>query len=146
MLSSILVPLDGSELAERALPYATALAHRAEGRLLLPRAVQTHTLPGADPGPAWAVATERANAALHALAERLKGDGLQVGPHVSEDDAAHAILDAAGRQHAGLVVMSTHGRTGLGRWVYGSVADEVLRHAPCPVLLVPARESTPPRT
>jgi len=115
MVNSILVPLDGSELAERALPYATALGRRAAGRLLLLRAVQMHTFPGGGPGRAQAVATEQAETELNALAVRLRGEGLAPEPHVYYDDAAHAILDAARRQHAGLIVMSTHGRTGLGR-------------------------------
>ena len=58
--------------------------------------------------------------------------------HVSHEDPVAAILDAAQLHRADLIVMSTHGRSGLGRMVYGSVADQVLRHAEVPVLLVPA--------
>jgi nucleotide-binding universal stress UspA family protein len=51
-------------------------------------------------------------------------------------DVANVIDDTAGREHVGLIVMSTHGRTGLERWVYGSVANKVLRMVECPLLLV----------
>ena len=58
--------------------------------------------------------------------------------HVYYDNPVHAILDAAERQHVDLIVMSTHGRGGLSRMLYGSVADQILRRASVPVLLVPS--------
>ncbi len=138
MLSTILVPLDGSPFAERALPYATTLARTAHARLLLLRAVLAHPLPGTDPALAQLTAVQHAEAALAAVAERLRRDGLAVDTAVYYDEAATAIADAAHYRHADLIVMSTHGRTGLGRWLYGSVADRVLRRAEVPVLLIPA--------
>ncbi|SRR5579884_313220 len=138
MLSTILVPLDGSPFAERALPYATTLARAAHARLLLLRAVLAHPLPGTDPALAQLTAVQHAEAALAAVAERLRRDGLAVDTAVYYDEAATAIADAAHYRHADLIVMSTHGRTGLGRWLYGSVADRVLRRAEVPVLLIPA--------
>src|SRR5579884_3180560 len=138
MLSTILVPLDGSPFAERALPYATTLARAAHARLLLLRAVLAHPLPGTDPALAQLTAVQHAEAALAAVAERLRRDGLAVDTAGYYDEAATAIADAAHYRHADLIVMSTHGRTGLGRWLYGSVADRVLRRAEVPVLLIPA--------
>jgi nucleotide-binding universal stress UspA family protein len=138
MLSTILVPLDGSAFAERALPYATTLARAAHARLLLLRAVLAHPLPGTDPAHAQLTAVQHAEAALTAVAERLRRDGLPVDTAVYYDEAATAIADAAHYRHADLIVMSTHGRTGLGRWLYGSVADRVLRRAEVPLLLIPA--------
>ena len=55
-----------------------------------------------------------------------------------QEDLGRTICDATGELQAGLVVMTTHGRSGLGRWLYGSVADQVLRRTDVPVLLVPA--------
>jgi nucleotide-binding universal stress UspA family protein len=143
--STILVPLDGSALAERALPYAVTLARASHAQLSLVRAALAHTLPGAEPSEAQAAVVQRAERALEATAESLRSGGLTVETHVYYDEAARAIVDATEHPAVDLVVMSTHGRGGLGRWVYGSVADRVLRRLAAPVLLVPAA-AEPPRT
>lgn len=123
---TILVPLDGSPLGEIALPYAAVLARAAGGRLVLVRAATD------------AVARRLASGEIAAAAERLWKGGLEVEAHVRHGRAQRIILDAARRWDADLVAMSTHGGSGAGRWLYGSVADHVLRHSPVPVLLVPA--------
>lgn len=137
-MMAILLPLDGSSLAEQALPYAAALAQRTAARLILVRAVQAHTILDVGAGEAQAGVVSRAEHALEATAARLREAGIAAEAHVYYDRAAPAILDAARRHHADLIVMSTHGRSGIGRVVYGSVADDVLRNAEVPVLLVPA--------
>jgi nucleotide-binding universal stress UspA family protein len=135
MLETILVPLDGSALAERALPYATRLARAAGGRLVLVRATGARPAAG---GTRVAPAAEAedylrtARAGLYELAPD------RIGAVVYGGDAAEAVLAEVRLRRAGLIVMATHGRGGLGRALYGSVADAVLRHAPAPVLLVPA--------
>jgi nucleotide-binding universal stress UspA family protein len=143
MRTTILVPLDGSPLAERALPYATALARGTGARLILLRAVLAHTFLGTDPTEAQAVVVQHAETEVAAVADRLRADGVTAEPHVYYGEAAEAITDSARHQHADLIVMSTHGRTGLGRWVYGSVADRVLRRAEAPLLLIPATSERP---
>jgi nucleotide-binding universal stress UspA family protein len=80
----------------------------------------------------------RAEHELGASAARLRELGLDAETHVYYDNPVPAILDASRRQHVDLIVLSTHGRSGLGRVIYGSVADDVLRHAEVPVLLVPS--------
>jgi nucleotide-binding universal stress UspA family protein len=143
----ILVPLDGSELAERALPLATALAERAGAEALLIQSVSWAAMAMAAPfGSGYGIgmadlleqAQGDATAYLDDIARRLSERGLAVRTDVRLEPAADAILDMAGEQQADLIVMSTHGRGGLGRWVYGSVADRVLRGAAIPVLLVRA--------
>ena len=138
MLKTILLPLDGSTLAERALTYAAVLARRCEAKIVLLEAVQAHTLPGVDPSNAQVELTNRAEEYLKTAAGRLGADGITTETHVYYDDPVHAILDAARRHQADLIVMSTHGRGGLGRMLYGSVADQILRRATMPVLLVPS--------
>jgi nucleotide-binding universal stress UspA family protein len=81
---------------------------------------------------------ETAQAELQSAVDELRTDGLDVEAHFVEGVAADVIFEAAKAARANLIVMSTHGRGGLGRFVYGSVADEVLRRVPVPVLLVPA--------
>jgi nucleotide-binding universal stress UspA family protein len=138
MLKTILLPLDGSPLAERALPYAATIAQRSGARVVLVEAALARTLPGVDPSHAQIDVMEHAEGSLHAAAGRLSAAGIDAEPHVYYDDPVHAILDAARLQHADLIVMSTHGRSGIGRMVYGSVTDQVLRRATIPVLLVPS--------
>jgi nucleotide-binding universal stress UspA family protein len=138
MLNTILLPLDGSPLAERALTYAALLARRSQARVVLVEAVQAHARPGADASESQAEVTRGAEAYLKTASERLSAAGVVAEAHVYYDNPVHAILDAAGRQRADLIVMSTHGRGGLSRMLYGSVADQILRRATVPVLLVPS--------
>lgn len=139
MATTILVPLDGSEFAERAVPFAAYLARRADAEIALLRAVQARTFPGADPTDAEVKVTQEAEAALDRVAASLRQQGIAASTHVYYDSATSALTDALRAQHPDLVVMSTHGRSGIGRWLYGSVAEHVLHHATMPVLLVPAR-------
>jgi nucleotide-binding universal stress UspA family protein len=138
MARTILVPLDGSPLAERAIPYAAALARGNGARLVLVRAVLARALPGADMTSGDIAAIEEAETVLAAEAARLRAAGIEAEPYVYCDAADAAIVDAARHHRADLIVMSTHGRGGLQRWLYGSVADSMLRQVDVPVLLVPA--------
>jgi nucleotide-binding universal stress UspA family protein len=133
-MKMILVPLDGSALADRAVPFAATLAKRAGWSILLLRAVTTQRALTEAEGRAM---VDEAQSALHSVAAALTADGLMVTTRVVDNQAESAILEATADQDVSLVVMSTHGRGGLGRFVYGSVADTVLRHAPVPVLTVP---------
>lgn len=142
----ILVPLDGSDLAEHALPLASVLAQRAEATLVLTRGISwAQEFVGANAylGGYTAInvldlAAESARDYLSQVAQRLTAQGLTVRTDIRVEPAADGILASAADHQADLIVMSTHGRGGLGRWVYGSVADRVLRAAELPVLLVRA--------
>lgn len=132
MFARILVPLDGSRRSERALPYAAGLAKAFGGELVL---VHDETIGlGGDDTPAAADTMGR----IKDLVSTLEELGLQVRLRVAYGPAAQAILRAADEEHADVIVMSTHGRGGLGRWLYGSVADDVLRHATLPTVLISA--------
>ncbi len=137
MLKTILVPLDGSVASELAVPFAEGISRATHAKLVLIRAVrQTVSFAlGADPfREALAAYAERE---LKEVAGRLAEGGLEVEAQVWDGDAGPAIVEAAEKLRADIIVMSTHGRTGLGRALYGSVADQVLRTASVPVLLVP---------
>jgi nucleotide-binding universal stress UspA family protein len=138
MFARILVPLDGSELAESALPYAEALARSGGGQLVLARAAIARTFPGVDATEAEIRVVEEAEAYLAGKAERLRRDGFTVETGVPYGDAVEETLTEIRLRKADVVVMATHGRSGLGRWVYGSVAEGVLASSPVPVLLVRA--------
>ncbi|MBE7553959.1 MAG: universal stress protein [Anaerolineales bacterium] len=141
----IMVTLDGSTLAAQALPHALALAGMHQAELILFRVVQdNHFLveyiqEGAlDPEKRQEHWLDEASQALHEIAADLKLRKYKVTPVVEVGLPAETIVDYASKNDVSLIVMSTHGRSGVARWVYGSVADKVLRAAPCPVLLVRA--------
>jgi len=142
-LDKILVPLDGSVLAESALWTAVDLAGKNGATLTLVRAAQAYTLPGADSVEAQVRAIREAEEYLAAVLRRLEGKGVtRVETHVWYGPAAAAIVEAAAVQKADLIVICTHGRSGLGRLALGSVAESVLRGATTPILIV--RSDTAP--
>jgi nucleotide-binding universal stress UspA family protein len=144
MLQTVLVPLDGSELSERALPMATALADATGAHVVLTRVALAQGLPGEMFYADRTQAIDEAEAYLAAVAQRMSADGLQAATVVHFGDADEGILEAIVSHQADLVVMSTHGRSGLGRWVYGSVAEAILARSPVPVLLIRANGDIPP--
>jgi nucleotide-binding universal stress UspA family protein len=147
MVNTILVPLDGSPLAERALPHAEALATATGARLALIRAVQHHAFLGVDTPAERVTAMAEAEAYLTELADLLIGRGFIVDTGVVYGGAAAAILAEAERREATMIAMATHGRGGFGRLRYGSVAEAVLRRTTTPLLLIRAwggeRQATP---
>lgn len=143
MNQAIVVPLDGSELARQAVPVATRIARASESTLHLVGAV---TLPldalwlGAKPAQRLMhieqEGSQRATAYLEQIAESDELRGLLVTRHVRIDNPASAILAVAQEQHAALIVLCSHGETGLRRWVLGSVALKIARQSPVPVLIL----------
>ena len=145
----ILVPLDGSVLAEKALPVATSLAQKFDSQIILLRSVDIPSLVMgmSEPGVGyWAVEAEtqlqqEAETYLAAKQAELQEQGHNVRTLLRQNAPAEEILDAASSEGVDLIVMSTHGRGGVARWAFGSVADKVARHSLCPILLV--RENMP---
>ncbi|MBI3959779.1 MAG: universal stress protein [Chloroflexi bacterium] len=145
----ILVPLDGSRLAEKALPEAITLAKVNGSEIWLLQSVEfpeywgeeyagMHALPSL-------ISTEEQEAAareylLH-MAEGLTAEGIPAQIVVTTGHAASAISDVVADNDMDLIVMCTHGRSGLSRWVFGSVAEKVVRLAQCPVLLIRTQEA-----
>lgn len=151
MLKHILVPLDGSSLAEAAVQEAR--------RVISPK---THiTLLTVVPKPGMAVydfemtnalaptyeaklaeSLTRAQSYLQNIATRLELDGFAVSVVAKfGDDPANTITDTAKELQVDAIIMSTHGRSGISRWVFGSITGNVLSIATCPVLVIPSRVS-----
>ncbi len=131
----ILVPLDGSVLAEAALAKAVAIANG--GSLSLLCAAEAPFLPGADPIDAQVAAVREAEEYLDSVAKRLSDRGAKnIETHVWYGPPAAAIVEAAQVHKVDMIVMSTHGRSGLGRLILGSVAESVLRGTRTPILVV----------
>jgi nucleotide-binding universal stress UspA family protein len=138
-LDKIMVPLDGSMLAEAALSTACDFAARDGATISLLRAAEAMPRLGADAVEAQVTAVREAEEYLAAVIRRLADKGIKrVEPHVWYGPAAAAIVEAASAQKADLIVMCTHGRSGLGRLVLGSVAESVLRGTTTPILIVRA--------
>ena len=137
MYKRILVPLDGSALAEAVLPHAQELAQCCGAELVLLRVA---VAPGfvIDPVEAWAAAVEEAKDYVSGRAKTLEGRGLKISAKARWGDPAEEMVAYAHQEHIDLIAMATHGRTGLKRVALGSVAEHVLRRTPTPVLLVRA--------
>lgn len=146
MYETILLALDGSPFSERAVPHATELARRFDARLLLLRVAVPIVGPddlayGAIPYTyEHILETEqrRAEEYVAAKAAELSALGVKAEGICRTGDAAATIVDLAVEREAGIIVIATHGRTGVARWVFGSVAIRVLQSSPVPLFLVRA--------
>ncbi len=152
MYNHILIALDRSRFAERALEPALQIALRFESKVTLLRVTAPKTQPVVM-GPAGGLANleqieqtaelemEEAEAYLESIRRPWSGLGIVARSEVTCGDPAEMILDTARAVDADLIVMTTHGRSGLTRLIYGSVAEAVLRRSMIPVLLLPVKDS-----
>ena len=148
MIDKILVPLDGSQAAEGILPWVREIASRAGAQVLLLTSVQDigvwdATLAAAAMGREEALALEY----LERQAAELEAGGLRARAVVTMGPAAEAILDAAAREGAGLIAITTHGRSGVTRWLFGSVSGKLIQSAQVPLFVIRSTEeakSAPP--
>lgn len=145
MIKKILVPIDGSDLAAKAIPYAEEVADKYNAELILvwvlhpllhfsEEAIEFYEAIREVEHDAAKTYLRTAPFSPHKL-------HLQTHTKILEGPVAQTIIDMAREEAVDLIVMSTHGRSGLGRWVYGSVAAKVLEQAPCPIYLVRAGEA-----
>lgn len=130
MYERILVPLDGSELAEQALRYAETVARRCNSEVIL--------FTACTPGD-WLHRPLRAY--LESKAKEFKSSGIKVSTKVVQGSPATEILNFAKNDDIGLIIISSHGRTGATLWVLGGVANKVLRRSRGPTLLVRSSKS-----
>ena len=152
MYEQLLVALDGSPAAERVLDHVMALASAFGSHVTLLRATVSPEMvlaeegvgdattgqlaPTIDPEPIINADADTAVSYLSDVAARLRSRNVNVSMEHPGGPASQVIVERAAELGASLILMTTHGRSGLGRAIFGSVADDVLRHAPCPVLIV----------
>jgi nucleotide-binding universal stress UspA family protein len=136
MYKTLLVPLDGSAFSERALPLATTLARAAGATITLIHCAWSKPKPGEDANAAQQRAVGEAQTYLSGVASRLGTLNVRIGTRAPFAAPAAGILAEVTAAAADLVVMCTHGRSGVGRVLYGSVAEAVMAKSPVPVLLV----------
>lgn len=151
MLKNVLVPLDGSQVSERALEYARQIID-PEGKLTLLTVIDMPDYPAAMFYPAGIATYElsketaqnelvpQAQEYLKRIAETLTEKGLQdVRTEAVIGEPACSIVEQADKLDVDAIVMSTHGRTGVSRWLFGSVANKVLNSTERPIFIVPVK-------
>lgn len=144
MINRILVPLDGSKLGEQALSVARGLAVATGCEIVLLTAIARMERWANAETPTWEEEEEATAAGyLDTLVRELRDARHKATARVAWGRPSEMIRQIAGEASADLIVMTTHGRSGIARWLIGSVADNVLRTANCPLLLVRAQEETP---
>ncbi|MBI5945913.1 MAG: universal stress protein [Chloroflexi bacterium] len=141
MYKKILVPLDGSQLAEAVLPHVQALANSEGAEIVLLSVPVTPSLEflARSPGLAHKVIEDteiETEAYLEKEEAKLAQEGAKVTHIMREGPIPEMILKVADEVHADVIAMSTHGRSGIQRWLIGSVADRVVHHSHIPVMLV----------
>lgn len=141
-INRMLVPLDGSSLAEQVLPYASALGRLTDAEYTLLQAVELPIIAYSTEVPTVVMDSmtpealrEYAQNYLDTVADRLRGQGLRVQTATMINQAAASILTYAQEHAIDMIALETHGRTGLARWILGAVADKVIRGATVPVLV-----------
>jgi nucleotide-binding universal stress UspA family protein len=151
MYQKILVPLDGSELAECVLPHVESIAKGCgAGGVVFLRVLDTYvssTVRAYLAEELMRQAGERARVIaeeyLDQVASRVQLDGVEVQKQLITGGVAESIAEYATKHGADLIIIATHGRSGVSRWVWGSVADRLLRSACVPVLMVRAPGCVP---
>jgi len=145
MYKKILVPLDGSDLAKTALDQAEKLAKAFDAEIILFQVVPFMPIYGSPELVTPLIVDEKQKEAaekyLVSLSEDLRKRGLRVAATVrTGQQVAVEIIDFAKEVGADLIAMCTHGRSGISRWVMGSVALKVLTRAETPILLIRSRK------
>jgi len=151
MLKTILVPLDGSSRAEYVLPIAARLARHTGGTLVLVRVVSFATdywpaIPVPYPSAMQAAVEaeiKEASAYLQKIATSAELAGIEVKTTATYGSAAPAILATATEYHADMIVMCSHGYTGVVHVIMGSVAEKIARHSSIPVLIIREKAGFP---
>jgi nucleotide-binding universal stress UspA family protein len=143
-IRAILVPIDFSTNASAVIEWAAHLAQEHDSKLILFHAyhlpVEFQQLEGASlPPDFWASIKTEAQQSLDAYRQELRSTGLEVESLVREGYAATAIVDEAAELEVDLIVMGTHGLSGIKHMLLGSIAERVVQKAPCPVLTVKPR-------
>jgi nucleotide-binding universal stress UspA family protein len=146
MYKRVVVPLDGSLLAEEMLRFVVDIAGPLDLEVVLLRVIRVLPRPLTEGVRAAVLESSEysstdAREYLAPLAEELRRRGIRVRTEVRRGEPVEEIVDCAREVDADLIAMTTHGRSGLGRWLFGSVAEAVLREAEIPVFLMRMTEA-----
>jgi len=144
MYRKIMVPLDGSELAEYVLPHAINIVEKEGAKLELVIVVELFEMPVhggvvIDEDAVKQIQHQQSLVAedyVKRIEESLKSRNIDVTSAVLSGKVADSLIDYAANNDIDLIIMGTHGRSGVSRWIWGSIADKVLHSSTVPVLLV----------
>jgi nucleotide-binding universal stress UspA family protein len=150
MYRKILVPLDGSELAECVLPHVIDIAKGSGGNVILFRVCEPPVVLAdypTDLRPGWEDhvkqetdhTRQQCRLYLGDIEKRLKESGLNVTTDSDLGNPAELIVDYAVRNRVDLIIIASHGRSGVLRWAYGSTSDKILRSSPVSVMMIKCR-------
>jgi nucleotide-binding universal stress UspA family protein len=144
MYKKILVPLDGSKVAEGVLPHAKSLAYSEGAELILLTVAANPAMDFvfSDPGLAQSAVQEQEDRSKQYITEienDLKAAGFKTSTLLRIGSVAEVILGVADEMQVDVIAMSTHGRTGPARWLLGSIAERVVHSSKVPVLLIRAK-------
>ena len=135
----ILVPLDGSQVAEAILPEVEVMAKAFDSTIFILRSYYANVPPGIDPTETQVATKKQAEDYVKKVTERVKGNGFSAKGYTRyESDASSAIMKHCKDHDISLIMMSTHGRGGIKNIILGSVAEKVIHQATTPILLVRA--------
>jgi nucleotide-binding universal stress UspA family protein len=148
MYRRIMVPLDGSKMAECVIPHVETVAKLSNAGVELVHVVEPVELPtrggialsGDDLRQIEEHSRHEAQSYLKEIVSRLKSSGIKSHPKLLTGKAADSLVDYMQENNFDLVIMATHGRSGISRWFWGSVADKILYSSKIPVLLVRSQE------
>ncbi len=153
MYKKILVPLDGSELAECVLPHVESIAKGCSAqKVVFLRVIEPFRMPSGEASVVFSDTDVKridsdnktnAKSYLGQIVSRAKYDGVTVESEIITGRAAESIVDYVTKNEVDFITIATHGRSGVSRWVWGSVADRILRSACVPVLMVRAPGCVP---
>jgi len=151
MYRRILVPLDGSKLAESVLPHAQAIAKLAEASVELVHVTEPVELPTRG-GIALSIddlkqielhSRRDAQDYLRSVVNRLRRAGIRTHSKLLTGKAADSLVDYLHERNFDMVILATHGRSGISRWIWGSVAERILRSSVIPILIIRPPEYAP---
>ena len=146
MYNKILVPLDGSQIAECVIPHITTIAKATSAEVELISVVEPVDIPTRgkialsedDLKAINSEAKKEAHNYLEHIVKRLTRDDVKAKAIVITGKPAESLIDYAGSNNIDLIIMATHGRSGLTKWFFGSIAEKIMRAVETPVLLVKA--------
>ena len=141
MFTKIVVPVDGSDPSNEAVTLALRLASESKAEVIFIHAVELHKIVALaapapmDPSYAIDAACRVGREILDQMKERAEKAGVQVACELPEDECIASVLEVARQRKADLIVVGSHGRSGIPRALLGSVAEGILRRSPIPVLV-----------
>jgi nucleotide-binding universal stress UspA family protein len=152
MFQRILVPVDGSEQSDAAVALALRMASEDKGELIFVHAVELNRIAALagpaplDPSMAIDAACRVGNELLDATKAKADAAGVRCTTELPEDECVGSVLELARQKKADLIVVGSHGRSGISRALLGSVAEGILRRSPVPVLVCHAPKPAAPRS